>query len=140
MVSWWRLIDFAYFFSKYEYDIRISGSGPFVLMAFWITTNLKYRLKHPQSLGTNIPLSPELMVQQSKRRCLMNHRRSTLPETNSSHLKIDGWKTIVSFWGPWDGLFSGATLCSGNVLPFSSGKYLSCSRNPSPIPSNPTVK
>ena len=24
----------------------------------------------------------------------------TLPETNSSHLKIDGWKTILSFWGP----------------------------------------
>ena len=24
----------------------------------------------------------------------------TLPETNSSHLKIDGWKTSLSFWGP----------------------------------------
>ncbi len=23
---------------------------------------------------------------------------NTLPETNSSHLKTDGWKTIVSFW------------------------------------------
>ena len=22
----------------------------------------------------------------------------TLPETNSSHLKIDGWNTILSFW------------------------------------------
>ena len=32
--------------------------------------------------------------------------RITLQETNSSHLKIDGWKTILSFWGP--GLFSGA--------------------------------
>ena len=30
----------------------------------------------------------------------------TLPETNSSHLKMDGWNTIVSFW---DGLFSGAS-------------------------------
>ena len=30
----------------------------------------------------------------------------TLPETNSSHLKMDGWSTIVSFW---DGLFSGAS-------------------------------
>ena len=28
----------------------------------------------------------------------------TLPETNSSHLKMVGWNTIVSFW---DGLFSG---------------------------------
>ena len=24
----------------------------------------------------------------------------TLPETNSSHLKMDGWKMILSFWGP----------------------------------------
>ena len=23
-----------------------------------------------------------------------------LPETNNSHLKIDGWNTIVSFWRP----------------------------------------
>ena len=29
----------------------------------------------------------------------------TLPETNSSHLKVDGWKHEISFW---DGLFSGA--------------------------------
>ena len=32
----------------------------------------------------------------------------TLPDTNSSHLKMDGWNTIVSFW---DGLSSGAN-CS----------------------------
>ena len=25
---------------------------------------------------------------------------NALPETNSSHLKMDGWNTIVSFWGP----------------------------------------
>ena len=35
--------------------------------------------------------------------------RHTLPETNSSHLKMDGWNTIVSFW---DGLFSGAFAVS----------------------------
>ena len=33
----------------------------------------------------------------------------TLPETNSSHLKMDGWNTIVSFW---DCLFSGAFAVS----------------------------
>ncbi len=33
---------------------------------------------------------------------------STLPETNSLHLKMDAWNTIVSFW---DGLFSGASWC-----------------------------
>ena len=37
---------------------------------------------------------------------------STLPETNSSHLKMDGWNTIFSFW---DGPFSGAMLVSGMV-------------------------
>ncbi len=39
--------------------------------------------------------------------------QDTLPETNSSHLKFDGWKTILSFW---DGLFSGAMLVSGSVI------------------------
>ncbi len=33
----------------------------------------------------------------------------TLPETNSSHLEMDGWNTIVSFW---DGQFSGAFAVS----------------------------
>ena len=28
----------------------------------------------------------------------------TLPETNNSHLKMDGWKTIVSHW---DAILSG---------------------------------
>ena len=31
----------------------------------------------------------------------------TLPKFNSSPLKNDGWKTILSFW---DGIFSGAML------------------------------
>ena len=42
----------------------------------------------------------------------------TAPETKpaSLHLKMDGWKTIVSFWGNF-GLFSGANLLlvSGRV-------------------------
>ena len=33
----------------------------------------------------------------------------TLPETSSSHLKMDGWNTIVSFWGP--AYFQGQTCC-----------------------------
>ena len=33
------------------------------------------------------------------------HQRVTLPETNGSLLKMDGWNTILSYWG---GLFSGA--------------------------------
>ena len=39
--------------------------------------------------------------------------QDTLPETNSLHLEMDGWKTrLVSFW---DGLFWGAMLVSGRV-------------------------
>ena len=39
----------------------------------------------------------------------------TLPETNSSHLKMDGWKLEYQF--PFlDGLFSGAMLVSGSVV------------------------
>ncbi len=39
----------------------------------------------------------------------------TLPKTNSSHLNMDGWNTIVSFW---DILFSGAMLVSGRVISY----------------------
>ena len=42
---------------------------------------------------------------------------NTLPETNSLHLKMDGWNTmeyyLVSFW---EGLFSGAILVSRRVM------------------------
>ena len=44
-----------------------------------------------------------------------HHHLDTLPETNSSHLKMDGWNTILSYWG---GLFSGAFAVSfreGNI-------------------------
>ena len=38
---------------------------------------------------------------------------NTLPETKSSHLKIDSWKTILSFW---EDLFSDAMFYSERVL------------------------
>ena len=41
------------------------------------------------------------------------HPDGTLPETNSSHVKMDGWNTIVSFW---DGLFSWAMVVVGSVV------------------------
>ena len=47
-----------------------------------------------------------------------NLNNVTLPETKSLPLKIDGWKTLLSFW---DGLFSGAkTLVSGSVVNLGS--------------------
>ena len=52
-----------------------------------------------------VPISTSMIVGREK-----NHKISwkflkissspTLPETNSSHLKMDGWNTIISFWGP----------------------------------------
>ena len=42
----------------------------------------------------------------------------TLPETNTSPLKMDGWNTILSYWGP--GLFSGGFAVSFREgIPFS---------------------
>ena len=38
----------------------------------------------------------------------------TLPETNRLHLKVDGWNTIVSFWGP--------AYFQGRTVSFSEGK------------------
>ena len=37
-----------------------------------------------------------------------------LRETNSSHLKIDGWKTILSFWGK-------RPICRGEPVSFRQG-------------------
>ncbi len=47
----------------------------------------------------------------------ITHIPHTLPETNGLPLKMDGWKMsfLLGF-----GLFSGAMLVSGRVIPFSS--------------------
>ena len=46
---------------------------------------------------------------------LQPKQRITLPETNSSPLKTDGWKMILSFWGP--AYFQGRLLLNfGGVL------------------------
>ncbi len=39
---------------------------------------------------------------------------ATLPETNSSHLNIDDWNTILSFWEV--PIFSGELLVLGRVV------------------------
>ena len=48
---------------------------------------------------------------------LHRFRGVTLPETNSSHLKIDGWKTIVSFWVPAYFLVAKWLLVLGRLNP-----------------------
>ena len=70
-----------------------------------------------------------------------HHHLDTLPETNSSHLKMDGWNTILSYWG---GLFSGAFAVSfregniwelflGSVTNFPSKHRLAAKRRKSKI-------
>ena len=60
----------------------------------------------------------------------------TLPETNSSPLKMDGWNTIVSFWGPayFQGLW---LLVSGRQKTGppkkTEEKYTVDGRNPAPV-------
>ena len=52
---------------------------------------------------------------------VLNHKwLPSLKRTASLHLKMDGWKTLVSFWGPgWDG------YCSGEKLMLVSGRSTS---------------
>ena len=58
------------------------------------------------------------------------HRKLTF-----SHLKMDGWNTIVSFW---DGLFSGDMLVLGRVIPKNNCRSISFNPlNGSDIPWNP---
>ena len=47
-------------------------------------------------------------------RFLSSRRTYTLPETKPAnlHLKMEGWKTILSFW---DGFLAGAMFVSGRV-------------------------
>ena len=44
-----------------------------------------------------------------------NHQLDTLPETNSSPLKMDGWNTSFLLGGP---IFRGELLVSGSVSPW----------------------
>ena len=54
---------------------------------------------------------------------VLSHIESfTLPETNSSHLKMDGWNTNFLFF--WDGLFSGSMLVYRSVHVFNLSTIL----------------
>ena len=52
----------------------------------------------------------------------------TLPETNSSHLNIDGWK--MSFLLGWP-IFRGELLVSGSVLLYCY--YVGIAKNPATV-------
>ena len=48
----------------------------------------------------------------------------TLPETNELHLKMYGWKTIISFWGPAYFLGRAVSFRDGILLSYSLLPYL----------------
>jgi len=75
----------------YKYDTPTPPAG---LLKMWILrlSNLKMRDTISQAGGEHV-FDPSSYLGGFK-------ERITLPETNSSHLKMDGWKTIVSFWDP----------------------------------------
>ena len=91
------------------------------------STTITTTPRHPQPRRNSLPneviamwLAPCFRMEQLQSLMRMEtgqvffclHSRFTLPETNSSHLKVDGWNT-GSFWY---GLFSGVMLVSGSVL------------------------
>ena len=77
------------------------GKQPLLLISINLKP-LKPAIKLPQKDGI-LPMFPRYMDFFLLNGC--KFVSVTLPETNSSHLKMDGWNTIVSFW---DGPFSGA--------------------------------
>ena len=75
-----------------------------------------------QPIGTSVDLSESIpkkvggkvgMTSSWKQHVGIQSPYHQLPETNSSHLKMGGWNTILSFWGK--SLFSGALAVSFRV-------------------------
>ena len=61
--------------------------------------------KKERGYDINVWFLCRLVILVSTKKCWKFFNSLTLPETNSSPLKMDGWKTILSFW---DGLVSGS--------------------------------
>ena len=67
----------------------------YVLQHVEINTQMTY--DHQKQISPNID---KFFCSRGKNRLLRESFGSnTLPKTNSSPLKMDGWKTILSFWG-----------------------------------------
>ena len=66
-------------------------------------------------LYKTFPIGHRLLIRLFVGRYALGHVPSTLPETNSSHLKMDGWNT--SFLLGWP-TFRGELLVSGSALAF----------------------
>ena len=68
-----------------------------------IVTNFDMLVNYRKPITSMLQLLPQIIFLM----CI------TLPETNSSHMKMDGWKDSFTFW---EGLLSGAMLLSGRVF------------------------
>ena len=77
-----------------------------------LSPSFKALIGHVQVAGVPDRAEPDGRLVSLVKNCLF-FCWYTLPETNSSHLKMDGWKTILSLWVK--SLFSGAMLVLGSV-------------------------
>ncbi len=91
-----------------EIHLEITSISPFHLFHPYLGSS--HHRKHPREVCSSTQICGHALEKQ-KAMCDFSVKRPfTLPETNSkstSHLKMDGWNMIVSFWGNL-GLFAGA--------------------------------
>ena len=69
----------------------------------WILYGIKCVGKYTNTIlvgGFNWESFPQVHRGENKKDLSCHIKVNTLPETNSSHLKMNGWKMIASFWGP----------------------------------------
>ena len=88
------------------------------LVSFWVSAYFQGRtvkLREGIDLLPGRPgvcaIAPEASAPDDRKN---GFRLGTLPETNESHLKMDGWNMIFSFWG--SSIFRGELLVSGRVI------------------------
>ena len=77
--------------------LRVPKAIMLDLRGFWRSSQLKQSIWVGAVNGV-FPGLDAVKTTISKRASLFFSNKQTLPETNSWHLKMDGWNTIVSFW------------------------------------------
>ena len=79
----------------------------FLPFFFWYFPKDHWTLKTGYFEDPNPAIQVQTLPLEGPRSLGFTKKQITLPETNSSHLKMDGWKTILSHW---ESNFSGAML------------------------------
>ena len=65
-----------------------------------VMCNHLHNCKRLASRNAVLAVSGDVGMQKMRHGKCFISKRCTLPEANRSHLKMDGWNAIVSFWGP----------------------------------------